>query len=124
MSAQKKTTAKSAPKKTVAKSTPKKKTTSSKATATKTPTKKVITRSRRNSPKKPVMKSFIPCKETVPFMEVRITVQTIYWLILALISVAFVMWVYTLQAQIYEIYDQINEMNISSSQFEATSINR
>lgn len=43
-----------------------------------------------------------------PFMQVRITDQTLYWLIFGTVSILFAMWVYSLDAKVRDLYDQID----------------
>ena len=64
-------------------------------------TKKTVTK------KQPKMESFRLAKETEPFMRAKITDQTIYWLIIGVMSITFVLWIVKFQADIDTLYDQI-----------------
>ena len=41
-------------------------------------------------------------------MSFNITIQTVYWLILGAVVILFTMWILRLQADVEEIYDQID----------------
>ena len=71
-----------------------------KSTATKT------NRKKKDAP----MQSFRLSRECEPFMRFRITDQTIYWLIIAAISIAFVSWIFKVQNDIDELYLQIDRI--------------
>ncbi|OYX42944.1 hypothetical protein B7Y94_02665 [Candidatus Saccharibacteria bacterium 32-49-12] len=84
------------------KAAPKKKTSSAKVASTKTtPKKKAPT-------KKPTsLQPFRVAKDPDDFMTYRFTRQTVYWLILAVISIAFTLWIFKFQADINDLYNQI-----------------
>lgn len=101
---------------------PKKTTTARKATtAKKTSTTKKATTSKRRptvrraaaKPKKPAVRSFRCSAETDPFMTLKITKQTIYWLIIAVAAIAFTLWIMKLQGDINDLYDQIETIRAS-----------
>lgn len=48
------------------------------------------------------------------FTEVRFTQQTIYWMIFGAASVIFALWLYTLDARIRDLYDQIDANSYST----------
>lgn len=60
------------------------------------------------------MRSFRLEKQREPFMQTSPTIQSLYWLILGIVVVAFAVWIYTLQAQVQDIYDQIDRVNAES----------
>ena len=105
MATAKKTTAKTSSPKT-------KTTTTQKAPAKNAQAKKVVAR------KTPVSKnhkntdyeSFQLATETEDFMTVRLNMQTIYWLILGVISIAFAWYTMSLTMSINDLYDQIDQI--------------
>ncbi len=72
-------------------------------TTAKKVTKKPSTVSKRVSTKKAAAKTQQP-----PFFQIRVTDQTLYWLIFGTVSILFAMWVYTLDARVRDLYDQID----------------
>lgn len=54
------------------------------------------------------MQSFKPAKSSEPFLTVRITHQTVYWAILAIIVLALGLWVIDINDRVMTIYDQID----------------
>ena len=54
------------------------------------------------------VRSFRPAKPDEPFFTFRITHQTIYWLILAVIVVSLAAWVLSISIRVQKIYDQID----------------
>lgn len=75
-------------------------------------TKKTTTTKRKRTvkttKKAPEMKSFRVAKESTPFLTFRLTKQTIYWLILSAVVVAFTLWLLKLQSDIQDIYNNID----------------
>lgn len=57
---------------------------------------------------KPPVRSFRPAKSDEPFFTFRITHQTLYWLILAVIVVSLAAWVLSISIKVQGIYDQID----------------
>lgn len=49
------------------------------------------------------------------FMSFTPTLETLYWLVLGVIIIIFTIWIMNLQANIQNIYDQININNADSS---------
>ena len=90
-----------------------KKTIAKKPTTRKTTTRKSSSRKAVTTSKKPAVRSFQRCEETQPFMTMRLTRQTIYWLIIAVLSIAFTVWVLKLQSDINELYSQIDHIRAS-----------
>lgn len=90
-------------KKTPAKKAPIKKTVAKKAA----PAKKKTT-----SKKKQQLQSFRVYKDTQPFMTLRITDQTFYWLLIAVISIGFTARILKFQSDINDIYAQIESVQI------------
>ena len=54
------------------------------------------------------LRSFRPAKPDEPFFTFRITHQTVYWLILAVIVVSLAAWVLSISIKVQNIYDQID----------------
>lgn len=42
------------------------------------------------------------------FFTVKITDQSLYWLIFGIVAILFALWVYTLDARVRDLYDQID----------------
>lgn len=61
----------------------------------------------------PEMRSFRAAAPSEPFFTFRITHQTFYWLILAIIVVGLAAWVMSISIQVQHIYDQIDATNQS-----------
>lgn len=57
------------------------------------------------------MRSFRASPSTEPFFTFRITHQTLYWLILAVIVVCLAAWVMSISIKLERIYDQIDATN-------------
>lgn len=57
------------------------------------------------------MKSFVPSPTTEPFFTFRISHQTLYWLILAVIVIALGLWVMDINDKVQRIYDNIDATN-------------
>jgi Flp pilus assembly protein TadB len=97
------------------KSTAKKKATTKSATtksaAVKSPAKK------RSTKKSAEMHSFKRYKDPQPFMTFKITQQTIYWLIIALMSISVVLLLTKMQRDIVDLYDQIDQIRLSEPDF-------
>ena len=55
-----------------------------------------------------LVRSFRPAKPDEPFFTFRITHQTVYWLILAVIVVSLAAWVLSISIKVQNIYDQID----------------
>ena len=105
MATAKKTTAKTSsakPKTTTTKKAPVKKAPAKKAVARKTPVSK--------KQKKTDYESFQLANEAEDFMTVRLNMQTIYWLILGVISIAFAWYTMSLTMSINDLYDQIDQI--------------
>lgn len=62
----------------------------------------------------PTMRSFRASRPSEPFFTFRITHQTFYWLILAVIVVALGAWVTSISIKVQHIYDQIDATNQST----------
>ena len=105
MATAKKTTAKTSsakPKTTTTKKAPVKKAPAKKAVARKTP----VSKNHKNSD----YESFQLATETEDFMTVRLNMQTIYWIILGIISIAFAWYTMSLTMSINDLYDQIDQI--------------
>lgn len=57
------------------------------------------------------MKSFRVARNDVPFFTFQLTKQTLYWLVLGAVVVAFTLWILKLQSDIQEIYNTIDANN-------------
>lgn len=88
------------------------KTTTTKKRAT---TSRKTTTTRKKQPKKTWMQRAFTDETAAsqPFMQTKITNQTLYWLIFGAISIAFALWILTLDAKIREIYDYIDTSTYS-----------
>lgn len=72
-----------------------------KSVTTKRPTAK------KSTPKK-TARSATKAAAQQPFLEFRITQQTLYWLIFGAAAITFTMWLYTLDARVRDLYDQLD----------------
>lgn len=110
----KKTSTKSTSKKPPRSATSAKRSTVQKTTVKKTDASKPIAKS--SAPKKAVasratkMQSLKLAPETEDFMSLKVSMQTAYWVILCLLSLAFALWILTVQADINNLYDQIETL--------------
>lgn len=87
---------------------PKTKATTTKKTTVKKPTaKRPVTK--RTVSKRTVAKR----TEEEPFMQFKLTQQTLHWIIFGAVSIAFALWIYSLDAKVRDLYDQA-DANISS----------
>ena len=105
MATAKKTTAKTSSPKTkttTTKKAPAKKAQAKKAVARKTP----VSKNHKNTD----YESFQLATETEDFMTVRLNMQTIYWIILGIISIAFAWYTMSLTMSINDLYDQIDQI--------------
>lgn len=66
---------------------------------------------RATKTKKPEMRSFRASRQQEPFFTFRISHQTLYWLILAIIVVGLGAWVTSISIRVQHIYDQIDQTN-------------
>lgn len=57
-------------------------------------------------------RSFKRSKPQQPFMSLNITVQTFYWLILAILVIGLALWVVTLHNQVQDVYDEVNRSHL------------
>lgn len=57
------------------------------------------------------MRSFAPARSTEPFFTFRISHQTLYWLLLAIVVLALGVWVVNINDKVQRIYDQIDQTN-------------
>lgn len=48
------------------------------------------------------------------FMDTRLTQQTLYWFIFGVACIAFTLWLFTLDAKVRDLYDQIDENTYNS----------
>lgn len=61
----------------------------------------------------PEMRSFRAASVNEPFFTFRVSHQTFYWLILAVIVVGLAAWVMSISIQVQHIYDEIDATNQS-----------
>lgn len=92
------------------KTTPKKTTAAAKKTTTAVRKKSPAKRKAASKPKVVPMQSFRVYHDPQPFMTFQITKQTLYWLVIAAISISFTAWILKFQSDINEIYTQIEMM--------------
>lgn len=95
------------------------------AKTTKNATTKRRAGSKAVSPRKPKntkSKSFRVSKEKSPFMTFRITNQTLYWLVLGVVVIAFTAWIMKLQYDIQAIYDNIDSTSQSTLDIPTTKV--
>ncbi len=57
------------------------------------------------------VQSFRLAKQTTPFMTTSTSRETVYWLILGIVVIAFTAWIMKLQSDIQAIYDSIDTSN-------------
>lgn len=83
-------------------------------TTVKKVTKKPATVTKKVAPKKKT-KAAVATKPE--FFQVRVTDQSLYWLIFGAVAILFAMWVYTLDSRVRDMYDQIdmNTTNIDAA---------
>lgn len=55
-----------------------------------------------------------PAAAEQSFFEFRITQQTLYWLVLGLVSIIFALWIVTLDSRIQKLYDDIDASTYST----------
>lgn len=89
---------------TTTKKTPTKRTPAKKTTAKRTPAKKPSTK--RTSAK--TVQSFKLQQSHEPFVSLKITIQTLYWLILAGAVLLLGLWVLDISQKVQAIYDEID----------------
>lgn len=73
------------------------------------------------TPKAPAASKSIPKSKATAqseFLTVRFTEQSLYWLIFGTAAILFAIWVYTLDARVRDLYDQIDASNNSSYMLE------
>jgi len=75
-----------------------------KATATKKAPKKSVKTTRQ-----------VQSRATTDFFEARITDQTLYWLIFGAAAIIFALWLFSLDAKVRDLYDQIDANTYDSS---------
>ena len=86
------------------------------AKATKPKTKAAVAKKTTKKPvaKRPTTKRVVSKKSTEPpFMQFQITQQTLHWIIFGAVSIAFAIWIYSLDAKVRDLYDQA-DANINS----------
>lgn len=112
-----------APKKTTSKkSTAKAKAATPKKMATTSTATKKAPIAKKTAPKKQQLQSFRVARESEPFMTFKLTQQTLYWLVIGVISVGFATWVYVIQKDINSLYVEIERMQTSDDSLSAEII--
>lgn len=87
----------------------KKKTTPKKTV--KAPAKKRTVRAKKVA----AMRSFRVSKPETPFFTLSFTRQSLYWLVIGVITIVFTLWILKLQSDIEAIYDSIEQVTLESS---------
>lgn len=80
-------------------------------TTTKKVVKKPAVSAKRVTTKKRVSKQ----ASEPEFMQVRVTDQTLYWLIFGAAAITFALWLFSLDAKVRDLYDQIDANTYSAS---------
>ena len=62
--------------------------------------------------------SFRVAKRTEPFFTFRVTNQTIYWSVLAIIVLALGLWVIDINDRVQRIYDQVDTLNSEAANYQ------
>jgi hypothetical protein len=93
------------------------KTTAKSKTAKKAAPARATTGTKRKSAKKPAPMPLISFQavDDRPFFEFKVTQQTLYWTIFGAVAIAFALWVYTLDAGIQKLYDEIDRSTYSTN---------
>lgn len=109
------------------KATPRKKTTSRAASTKTRSTVKARPSSTRSTTRvkrstAPQMRSFHVAKQQEPFMSLKITVQTLYWLILAGAVLLLGLWVLNIHNKVQNIYDEIDQSTLIQQELDAKEL--
>lgn len=102
-------TKKAAPKKPTSTATKKSSPAAAKKSTAKAAPKKTAAK-RKVAKKKVDLRSFHMCQDPEPFLNVRFSRQTIYWLVIAVLAIGFSAWVLSVQADINDLFDQIEAL--------------
>ena len=81
----------------------KKTTTSTKVTKKPTTVKRTISKKRTSA-----------ASSQAPFMQPKFTQESLYWIIFGAVAILFAMWIYTLDAKVRDLYDQIDANTYST----------
>lgn len=92
------------------------------ASPKKTVTKKASAKRTAAKNKSAEMQSFRLCKEPQPFMSFKPTRQTAYWLIIAVMSIAFTAWIFSIQSRITDLYNQIEMLQASEAYLNSDTV--
>ena len=92
-----------------------------KATVSKAPAKKAPV-ARKAVAKKPEYQSFQLSEDCDDFMSVKFTRQTLYWVILGVLSVAFAWYTISITQSISDIYTQIDEIRMADDDMVVPSV--
>lgn len=87
---------------------------------------KATTTTKKAAKKTAAAKHVAPKKKTASvaaepaFFEARFTEQSLYWIIFGLAAITFALWLFSLDAKVRDLYDQIdaNTYNMSSATYE------
>ena len=91
-----------------------KRTTVAKSTVAKKPTKVVKKPAKKSGKAKSAeLKSFKRCPEQQPFMSMKVTNQTVYWLIICVLAFALGTWILKVQHDVMDLYDQVDQIRLS-----------
>jgi len=87
------------------------------ATKKSTPVKKTTKKPVRKAASKTSARevSFRPSRDDSQFMTLKLTRQTLYWLVIGVMAVVFTLWILKLQSDINNIYDNIDQTNAANN---------
>ena len=74
-----------------------------------------VTKVRRAPATSGQVRSFRPAKPEQPFLTVQPSIQTLYWLVLAVFVVGLGVWVAGINVKVQSLYDQIDSQNAEAS---------
>lgn len=89
-----------------------------KSTTKKAPARTATKTRVKHASAKPVVRSFVPTPATEPFLTLRISNQTVYWLILSSIVLGLALWVTSINIKVQEIYDSIDASLLMSERMD------
>lgn len=75
-------------------------------------------------PKTPEVRSFRRARAADPFFTFRITHQTLYWLVLAVLVLSLGIWVTDISNKVQKIYDQIDSTNHQIDLMDSTTVRK
>ena len=91
-----------------------KRATTAKSTVSKKTAKVVKKPAKKSSKAKAAeVKSFKRCSEQQPFMTLKFTNQTIYWLIICVMAFTLGTWILKVQHDVLDLYDQVDQIRLN-----------